>query len=135
MSPLSRRIKPSSPSRWLMPTRSSARSIPSYPLRKKLKSVPVTAPGWSLPLPGISQERCYPYQLQDPSGAEHRRSRLRPAACADARLYRIIPNRTKEEWTRGQHSPIELRGKTAVIVGLGGIGMQIAQRAHAFDIK
>jgi len=50
-------------------------------------------------------------------------------------LYRIIPKRTNEEWDRGEYRPIELRGKTAVIVGVGGIGMQIAQRAHAFDMK
>ena len=30
---------------------------------------------------------------------------------------------------------IELRGKTAVIVGVGGIGMQIAQRAWAFGMN
>lgn len=50
-------------------------------------------------------------------------------------LYKIIPARTNEEWTRGQHNPIELRGKTAVIIGVGGIGYQIAQRAHAFGMK
>ena len=70
--------------------------------------------------------------LQGPNIADHAFALLL-ALTRD--LYRIIPNRTKEEWTRGQHSPIELRGKTAVIVGLGGIGMQIAQRAHAFDMK
>jgi phosphoglycerate dehydrogenase-like enzyme len=70
--------------------------------------------------------------LQGPNIADHAFALLL-ALTRD--LYRIIPNRTKEEWTRGKHTPIELRGKTAVIVGLGGIGMQIAQRAHAFDMK
>ena len=49
-------------------------------------------------------------------------------------LYRIIPGRTSEEWQRDGFHPIELRGKTAVIVGVGGIGSQIAQRAHAFGM-
>ncbi len=47
-------------------------------------------------------------------------------------LYQTIPAR---KWTRGQHRPIELNGRTAVIVGVGGIGMQIAQRAHAFGMR
>ncbi len=50
-------------------------------------------------------------------------------------LYRAIPARAREEWARGRHQPIELQGKTAVILGLGGIGMQIAQRAHAFGMR
>ena len=29
----------------------------------------------------------------------------------------------------------ELNGKTAVIIGVGGIGSQIAQRAHGFGMK
>jgi phosphoglycerate dehydrogenase-like enzyme len=49
-------------------------------------------------------------------------------------LHQVIPARTTEEWRRGQYRPIELRGKTAVVVGLGGIGSQIAQRAHAFGM-
>jgi len=50
-------------------------------------------------------------------------------------LYRAIPARTREESTPRDFHPIELRGKTAVIVGVGGIGSQIAQRAQAFDMK
>lgn len=50
-------------------------------------------------------------------------------------LNAIIPTRTSEEWNRGKYHPIELRGKTAVVVGLGGIGSQIAQRANAFGMK
>lgn len=41
----------------------------------------------------------------------------------------------KGEWTRGQYQPLELNGKTALIVGVGGIGLQIAQRAHAFGMR
>ena len=50
-------------------------------------------------------------------------------------LYRIIPRRTLEEWTTREYRPLELRGRTAVIVGLGGIGTQIAIRAHAFGMS
>jgi len=52
-------------------------------------------------------------------------------------LYKTIPKRTTEEWLRGDiHSgQVELTGKTAVIIGLGGIGTQIAQRAHAFGMR
>jgi len=50
-------------------------------------------------------------------------------------LYRIIPRRTQEEWTTRSYSPLELRGKTAVIIGVGGIGTEIAVRAWAFGMK
>ncbi len=50
-------------------------------------------------------------------------------------LYQTIPARATEKWSRGEHQPIELNGRTAVIVGVGGIGMQIAQRAHAFGMR
>ncbi len=50
-------------------------------------------------------------------------------------LYRIIPRKAKEEWLRGEYRPVELNGKTAVIVGMGGIGTHIAQRAKGFGMK
>ncbi|MBI3684507.1 MAG: D-2-hydroxyacid dehydrogenase [Acidobacteria bacterium] len=51
-------------------------------------------------------------------------------------LYKIIPSRPKQEWSREQHNGvIELSGKTAVIVGVGGIGSQIAVRASAFGMR
>ena len=52
-------------------------------------------------------------------------------------LNGAIANRAKEEWERGRqgYKAIELRGKTAVVIGLGGIGTQIAERAHAFGMK
>ena len=70
--------------------------------------------------------------LQGPNIADHAMSLL---LALTRQLYLAIPDRVKEEWERREYSPIELRGKTAVIVGVGGIGMQIAQRAHAFDMK
>jgi D-2-hydroxyacid dehydrogenase (NADP+) len=50
-------------------------------------------------------------------------------------LNRAIADRTKEEWGKGQWKAIELRGKTAVVIGVGGIGSQIATRAHAFGMN
>jgi phosphoglycerate dehydrogenase-like enzyme len=49
-------------------------------------------------------------------------------------LNRAIPGRAGGELRREDFHPIELRGKTAVVVGVGGIGSQIAQRAQAFGM-
>ena len=52
-------------------------------------------------------------------------------------LYEYIPNRSKQEWGRGNlpEGMTELPGMTAVVIGAGGIGTQIAQRAHGFGMK
>jgi phosphoglycerate dehydrogenase-like enzyme len=52
-------------------------------------------------------------------------------------LNEYIPNRTKKEWGRDAtpESLTELPGMTAVVIGAGGIGTQIAQRAHGFGMK
>ena len=47
----------------------------------------------------------------------------------------LIAAKSKEEWPRNAQHPLELRGKTAVVVGVGGIGTQIAIRANAFGMK
>lgn len=49
-------------------------------------------------------------------------------------IDQAISNRPKQEWYKDSAKAIELRGKTAVVVGLGGIGTQIAERAHAFGM-
>jgi phosphoglycerate dehydrogenase-like enzyme len=46
-----------------------------------------------------------------------------------------LASRNRGEWTGGAYQPIELMGKTAVVIGVGGIGSQIAQRAHAFGMR
>jgi phosphoglycerate dehydrogenase-like enzyme len=46
-----------------------------------------------------------------------------------------IPLQHLEEWPTNRDGMFELNGKTAVIIGVGGIGSQIAQRAHGFGMK
>ena len=53
-------------------------------------------------------------------------------------LHEYIPNRTKRDWGGRSNTPegmTELPGMTAVIIGAGGIGTQIAQRANGFGMK
>jgi phosphoglycerate dehydrogenase-like enzyme len=50
-------------------------------------------------------------------------------------LVKTIPAQSKREWDRGEMGRIELNGRTALVVGVGGIGMQIAQRAKAFGMR
>jgi len=51
------------------------------------------------------------------------------------RLNVTLPRQNLEEWPSGRTGMFELDGKTAVIIGVGGIGSQIAQRAHGFGMK
>ncbi len=50
-------------------------------------------------------------------------------------INRAVANQRREEWSQGGFDPIELRGRTALIVGLGGAGTQIAERAFAFGMR
>jgi phosphoglycerate dehydrogenase-like enzyme len=53
-------------------------------------------------------------------------------------LHEYIPNRAKRDWGSRSNTPegmTELPGMTAVIIGAGGIGTQIAQRANGFGMK
>ena len=70
--------------------------------------------------------------IQGPNIADHAMALLLALTRA---LNRTLPAQAREEWTRGQYRMIELPGKTAVIIGLGGIGMQIAQRASGFGMR
>jgi phosphoglycerate dehydrogenase-like enzyme len=50
-------------------------------------------------------------------------------------LDRAIADRGQQKWSARGFAPLELRGKTAVIIGLGGAGTQIAERAFAFGMR
>lgn len=66
--------------------------------------------------------------VQGPEIADHAMALLL-ALTRDIPQY--LRNQDKQEWVGRQHTLIELRGKKAVLIGCGGIGMQIAQRAWA----
>jgi D-2-hydroxyacid dehydrogenase (NADP+) len=50
-------------------------------------------------------------------------------------IPKFIANREQEVWQGRPYTGIELNGRTAVVLGVGGIGMQIAYRAHAFGMN
>jgi phosphoglycerate dehydrogenase-like enzyme len=56
--------------------------------------------------------------IQGPEIADHAFALLLSLTRA---LNYLIPARSKEEWPKGQYHPVELRGKTAVVIGVGGI--------------
>lgn len=70
--------------------------------------------------------------VQGPEIADHALAMLL-ALSRDLRRY-IAADR-EGTWDRGEVRCIELNGKTAVVIGLGGIGMQIATRAWAFGMS
>jgi phosphoglycerate dehydrogenase-like enzyme len=51
------------------------------------------------------------------------------------KLNITIPRQHLEEWPPGREGMFVLEGKTAVIIGVGGIGSNIARRAHGFGMK
>jgi phosphoglycerate dehydrogenase-like enzyme len=53
-------------------------------------------------------------------------------------LHFYIPERMAARWTRELPPPgrmITLEGKTVLVVGLGGIGVEVAKRAHALGMR
>ncbi len=50
------------------------------------------------------------------------------------RLHIFMPAREQENWDRTNRNLQQLRGKTAVVIGTGGIGSAVAQRAKAFGM-
>jgi phosphoglycerate dehydrogenase-like enzyme len=70
--------------------------------------------------------------VQGPEIADHALAML---LMLSRRLYHYEALKQQEEWERQPFQGIELRGKTAVVIGCGGIGTQIAIRANAFGMK
>jgi len=50
-------------------------------------------------------------------------------------INRAVANQQQERWSQDGFDAIELRGRTALIIGLGGAGTQIAERAFAFGMR
>ena len=65
--------------------------------------------------------------VQGPEIADHALGLL----LALTRGIAVAARNANGAWNQRAFSPIELRGKTALIVGVGGIGTQIAERLHA----
>jgi phosphoglycerate dehydrogenase-like enzyme len=70
--------------------------------------------------------------VQGPEIADHALAML---LMLSRNLYILYRNDREENWNPQSFHGIELNGKTAVVVGVGGIGTQIAVRANAFGMK
>ncbi len=70
--------------------------------------------------------------VQGPEIADHALALL---LCLSRGLNIFIGDRKTETWDPRNYHGIELNGKTAVIIGMGGIGQQIATRAWAFGMN
>lgn len=70
--------------------------------------------------------------VQGPEIADHAMAMLLALARG---LPKFFADREKEVWQAQPYRGIELNGKSAVVIGLGGIGQQIALRAWAHGMK
>lgn len=70
--------------------------------------------------------------VQGPEIADHAFAML---LALTRQLPMAFRKQATQEWNTRDYRPLELNGKTAVVVGVGGIGTQIAIRAHAFGMK
>jgi phosphoglycerate dehydrogenase-like enzyme len=70
--------------------------------------------------------------VQGPEIADHALAML---LTLSRRINKFIANQKQELWQGRPYDGIELNGRTAVVVGVGGIGTQIAIRAHAFGMN
>jgi D-2-hydroxyacid dehydrogenase (NADP+) len=69
--------------------------------------------------------------VQGPEIADHALAML---LMLSRNLYTLYRNDQQQVWNPRSFHGIELSGKTAVVVGVGGIGTQIAVRANAFGM-
>ena len=70
--------------------------------------------------------------VQGPEIADHAMAML---LALTRGLPEFLAHKLKEDWKPQNYSGIELNGRTAVVVGLGGIGTQIAFRAWAHGMR
>jgi phosphoglycerate dehydrogenase-like enzyme len=69
--------------------------------------------------------------VQGPEIADHALAML---LMLSRNLYLLYRNDQQQIWSPRPYHGIELSGKTAVVIGVGGIGTQIALRANAFGM-
>ncbi len=69
--------------------------------------------------------------VQGPEIADHAMAMLLTLSRG---IHKFIGDRQSETWQPRPYPGIELNGKTAVVIGVGGIGTQIAIRANAFGM-
>jgi phosphoglycerate dehydrogenase-like enzyme len=69
--------------------------------------------------------------VQGPEIADHALAML---LMLSRNLYKLYQNDKQEVWDGSNYKGIELNGKTAVVIGVGGVGSQIALRANAFGM-
>jgi phosphoglycerate dehydrogenase-like enzyme len=69
--------------------------------------------------------------VQGPEIADHALAML---LMLSRNLYVLYKNDQQQVWDPKSFHGIELRGKTAVVIGVGGVGSQIALRANAFGM-
>jgi len=70
--------------------------------------------------------------VQGPNIADHAMALL---LALTRGLNIFFTEKEKEHWSREGHELLELQDMTAIVIGVGGIGSQIAQRAHGFGMK
>ena len=70
--------------------------------------------------------------VQGPEIADHAMAML---LLLSRNLRKYIADDQQENWDGRRYDGIELNGKNAVVIGVGGIGMQIATRAWAFGMN
>jgi phosphoglycerate dehydrogenase-like enzyme len=70
--------------------------------------------------------------VQGPEIADHALAML---LMLSRNLYKLYQNDKQEIWDGSNYKGIELNGKTAVVIGVGGVGSQIALRANAFGMN
>ena len=70
--------------------------------------------------------------VQGPEIADHAMAML---LTLSRNLRKYIADDLQENWDGRRFEGIELNGKNAVVIGVGGIGMQIATRAWAFGMN
>ena len=70
--------------------------------------------------------------VQGPEIADHAMAML---LTLSRNLRKYIADDQQENWDGRRYDGIELSGKNAVVIGVGGIGMQIATRAWAFGMN